>query len=151
MWVDIIVALAVATIPALGAWITSQVIPWIKARTTAEQRKNLMALVRTAVAGAEQIFKQEAQAAESVAAKKDVNRKKKQFVRERLQAEGVTLPPDEIGTMIEAAVLELRIKREWRTDDAIEAMEDATDAMNDLTAELGSMRADVVIEEYPGS
>lgn len=45
-----------AVIALLGMLITGRLIPWIKAKTTAQQQVNLTAAVRTFVYGAEQAF-----------------------------------------------------------------------------------------------
>ena len=54
---EVFTAFAVACVPLLATWITTQVIPWLKARTTGEQRKNLRELVKELVYAAEQLFK----------------------------------------------------------------------------------------------
>ena len=102
---DVITAIAAVCVPLLATWVTSRVIPWIKARTTAEQRKNLMALVRTVVRAAEQVFKG--------ATGEGAGAEKKGFVIAHLRAEGVTASDEALSNMIEAAVLELHVKREW--------------------------------------
>lgn len=45
-----------AVITLLGMLITGRLIPWIKAKTTEQQQKNLKAAARTFVYGAEQAF-----------------------------------------------------------------------------------------------
>ena len=45
-----------AVIAVLGALVTYRLIPWLKARTTAEQQEMLGAAIRTAVYGAEQLY-----------------------------------------------------------------------------------------------
>ena len=62
-----------------------------------------MRLVRTAVAAAQQIF------ADAVSA----GGEKKHYVKKMLAIEGVTLPDAVVDEMIEAAVLELRVKQDW--------------------------------------
>ena len=100
---DILIAVAVACVPLLAAWVTSQAVPWIKARTTAEQRRNIMRLVRTAVYAAQQIFKDAVNA----------GAEKKQYVKDMLKVEGVRLPESVIDEMIEAAVLEMHAREKW--------------------------------------
>jgi len=98
---DIITAIAVACVPLLGTWIASVVIPWIKARTTAEQRKNLMAIVRTAVRAAQQMLKDRS------------GEEKRAWVEAHVRAEGVTVSDKELRGLIEEAVLEIHIKEDW--------------------------------------
>jgi len=117
MFKDVITAMAVACVPLLAAWITSQVIPWIRARTTAEQRRTLMMLVRSAVRAAEQVFKN--------AQGDGVNEEKlayaKKHVKADLQSAGARIPDDAvIAEYIEAAVLELRVRQEWALDQQLE-------------------------------
>jgi len=93
---------AVAVLTLLAAWITTQAVPWIKARTTAEQRRVAKQLVKTAVYAAEQLFKGSERGTEKL-----------QYVEKRLAEAGVKLDTEQIVDMIEEAVLELAIKREW--------------------------------------
>lgn len=72
------------------------VLPYFKSITTAEQRSDIQAWVKIAVAAAEQIFKGSGRGAE-----------KKQFVLEWLYGHGLTVDDSQIDAMIEAAVYEL--------------------------------------------
>ena len=72
------------------------VLPYFKSITTAEQRTELQAWVKIAVAAAEQIFKGSGRGAE-----------KKQYVLEWLYGHGLTVDDSQIDAMIEAAVYEL--------------------------------------------
>ena len=115
---DLIVAVAVACVPLLAAWIASTVVPWIKARTTAEQRKTLMMLVRSAVRAAEQVFKGKEG--------ETVNGEKLEYAKEHLKADlkasGEKIPDETvIEEYIEAAVLELHVKQDWSLDQPLEA------------------------------
>ena len=112
MLTEIITAVILAVIPLLATLITSKLIPWIKARTTSEQRKNLMSLVRTAVRAAEQVFRK--------ATGDGTGAEKKAFVVAQLRAEGVTESVESLSTMIEAAVLELHVKQEWGLEENVE-------------------------------
>ena len=80
-----------AVIGLLAALITYRVVPWIKAKTTNEQRAYIRALVKAGVYAAEQIYKTEGMGA-----------KKMEYVKEYLQANGFTVSVTEI----EAAVSE---------------------------------------------
>ena len=99
--------IAVAVLSLLAAWISAQVIPWIKARTTAEQRRVAQRLVMVAVYAAEQLYKGDGRGEEKL-----------RYVEQRLKEAGVTLDAALLMDMIEAAVLELAIKREWCLDKA---------------------------------
>jgi len=79
-------------------------VPWIKARTTAEQRKNLLALIRLAVEAAEQLWR---------AGVIEDGKGKKEYVNRILRKQGVRLDEEILSEYIEAAVMELRIKQEW--------------------------------------
>jgi hypothetical protein len=104
---EIVAAIATALVPLLAAWITKHAVPWIKARTTAEQRKVLADLIRELVYAAEQLYK--------IGAVED----RKAYVEQRLSAQGVELEAKERETMIEAAVMEMRIQREWGTGEGV--------------------------------
>ena len=102
---------AVAVLSLLAAWLTTQVVPWIKARTTAEQRRVAQALVKTAVYAAEQLYKGDGRGEEKL-----------RYVEQRLEAAGVTLNTALIADMIQAAVLDLAIKREWGIEQGEEGL-----------------------------
>ena len=80
-----------ALIGLLAAIVTYKVVPWIQAKTTAEQQALLSATVKTLVYAAEQIYG---------AGKGD---EKLKYVKKQLEARGFTVDVDEI----EAAVREL--------------------------------------------
>ena len=80
-----------AVIALLAALVTYKLVPWIKARTTAEQQALLSATVRTLVYAAEQMY-----GAGNGAAKLD-------YVVSQLEERGFEVDPDEI----EAAILEM--------------------------------------------
>jgi len=122
---DFIIAVAVACVPLLAAWVTSQAVPWIRARTTAEQRRNIMRLVRTAVYAAQQIFKDMANA----------GAEKKQYVKDMLKVEGVRLPESVIDEMIEAAVLEMHAREKWGLAGPVTVREEIT-LETELAAEV---------------
>lgn len=87
--IEAVIALAVSVITAF-------VIPWIKSKTTNEQRKKLVAWVKIAVAAAEQIFKGSGRGAE-----------KKQYVLDFLNSNGITYNEDTVNAAVEAAVKQL--------------------------------------------
>jgi type II secretory pathway pseudopilin PulG len=94
----------VAVVSLLGTLITTKVIPWLKARTTAEQRKLIASLVKTAVRAAEQLYN---------AGKLETGEDKNAYVKTALLNEGVTLSDKEVDVYIEAAVLEVHLEKEW--------------------------------------
>lgn len=72
------------------------VLPYFRSITTAEQRTELAALVKTAVSAAEQIFEGSGRGEE-----------KKKYVLEWLYGHGITVDESIVDAMIEAAVYEL--------------------------------------------
>lgn len=85
-----------AAVALVAAIITYVVVPYIKARTTAEEQNNINAWVRIAVQAAEQTFVGEHRGAE-----------KKQFVIGWLAARNINVDESAIDALIEAAVYEL--------------------------------------------
>jgi len=94
--------IAVAVLSLLATWITTRAIPWIKARTTAEQRRVAQGLVKTAVYAAEQLYQGHGRGAEKL-----------QYVMGRLESAGLKWDVQSIMDMIEEAALELTIRRDW--------------------------------------
>lgn len=86
-----------AIITLATALVTVFFIPWIRSRTTAEQREELLAWVKIAVQAAEQIYSQAG-----------MGETKKQYVTEFLALHGFELDELAIDAAIEAAVLELK-------------------------------------------
>lgn len=91
-----ITPIAQAVIALVGVVITAVVIPYIRSRTTAQQRAELSAWVRIAVSAAEQLYRGSGRGAE-----------KKAYVLEWLAAHGATLDGDRLDALVEAAVYEL--------------------------------------------
>ncbi len=85
-----------AVIALIAAIISAFVIPWIKSKTTAQQREDLIAWVKIAVAAAEQIYKGEKRGEE-----------KKQYVLDFLEDNGFSIDDDSVNAAIEAAVKQL--------------------------------------------
>ena len=81
------------------ALVTTFLIPYLRARLTAEQLDTIKVWVNIAVRAAEMIFTGTGQGAA-----------KKAYVVDFLNSKGFTLNTEEIGNLIEAAVLELKIK-----------------------------------------
>lgn len=85
-----------AVIALIGALIGAFLIPWIRSKTTAEQRSDLLAWVKIAVAAAEQIYIGVGRGEE-----------KKQYVLDFLEAKGMTIDEESVDAAIEAAVQQL--------------------------------------------
>jgi Na+(H+)/acetate symporter ActP len=91
-----------AILMLIGAAITTYLIPWIKSKTTVEQRRIAQMLVRTAVYAAEQLFKGDGRGEEKL-----------KYVARRLEEAGIKLEVAILRDMIEAAVMQLAIERDW--------------------------------------
>ena len=98
MNIDIIVKVL---IPLLGAIITYLIVPFIRQKTTKEQRENIYFWVGVAVSAAEQIYKEKGQ-----------GKLKKEYVVDFLIAKGVNITIEELDVLIEAAVKELNMAQE---------------------------------------
>lgn len=85
-----------AVIALIAAVITAFVIPWVKSKTTSQQREDLIAWIKIAVAAAEQIYIGDKRGAE-----------KKQYVLDFLAKYGFSVNEDSVNAAIEAAVREL--------------------------------------------
>ncbi len=85
-----------AVIALIAAIISAFVIPWIRSKTTAQQREDLVAWVKIAVSAAEQIFKGDKRGEE-----------KKQYVLDFLKKNGFSVNEDAVNAAIEAAVKQL--------------------------------------------
>ncbi|MDR0906488.1 MAG: phage holin family protein [Oscillospiraceae bacterium] len=95
---EAIISLIVAILGVFGALITAHVIPFVKAKTTAEQRKQLVATVETLVTAAWQIS----------AALGYGPEQRKAYVIGQLKNLGVDATVPEVNAIIEAAVLTLK-------------------------------------------
>ena len=98
MDIDIIVKVI---IPVLGAIVTYILVPFIKSKTTKEQRENIFFWVKVAVGAAEQIFNKKGQGIQ-----------KKDYVIKFLTSKGIDITRKELDVLIEAAVKELNIVQE---------------------------------------
>lgn len=85
-----------AIIALIAAVISAFVIPWIKSKTTSQQREELIAWVKIGVAAAEQIYQGEKRGAE-----------KKQYVLDFLANNGISFDEESVNAAIEAAVKQL--------------------------------------------
>lgn len=85
-----------ALIAVAAAAATAFLIPWIKTKTTEQQRKDIAAWVKIAVAAAEQIYTGQGRGAE-----------KKAYVIDFLNKNNLKIDTAAIDAMIEAAVQQL--------------------------------------------
>lgn len=85
-----------AVIAIIAAVATAFLVPWIKSKTTEQQRKEIGAWVKIAVAAAEQLYNGAGRGAE-----------KKAYVIDFLSKNKLTVDPEAIDAMIEAAVQQL--------------------------------------------
>lgn len=102
MTVDI-TAIINAVIALVSAVVTAFLIPWIKSKTTSQQRENLIAWVKIGVAAAEQIYQGEKRGTE-----------KKQYVLDFLADNGISFDEESVNAAIEAAVKQLNSN--WLVD-----------------------------------
>lgn len=91
-----ITAIINAVVALIAAVITAFVIPWIKSKTTAQQREELIAWTKIAVSAAEQMYKGNQRGSE-----------KKQYVLDFLEKNGFTVDEVAVNAAIEAAVKQL--------------------------------------------
>ena len=87
-------------IPILGAIITYLIVPFIRQKTTKEQREDIYFWVRVAV-----------QAAEQMADAGLINIPKKEYVINFLTKQGINITIQDLDAMIEAAVYELNLAK----------------------------------------
>lgn len=85
-----------AAIALIAAAVSVFLIPWIKSKTTAVQRNELVAWAKIGVAAAEQIYHGSGRGEE-----------KKKYVVEFLASKGITFDEASINNAIEAAVKQL--------------------------------------------
>lgn len=93
-----ITQILLALIALFGSIATGVFIPWITGRISADKTGALKFWVKTGVAAAEQTF-----------ADPETGMQKKQFVREFLSSKGIDITTEELETLIEAAVYELKL------------------------------------------
>lgn len=93
--IDITTAINTA-IALVAALVSAFLIPWIRSKTTVEQRKELVAWAKIGVAAAEQIYNGQGRGEE-----------KKQYVLDFLKSKGFKVNEESINAAIEAAVKQL--------------------------------------------
>ena len=88
--------IANAIIALVAAIITTFIIPWLRSKTTENQRKDILAWVSVAVKAAEQIYKGPGK-----------GEQKKRYVLNYLNSRGYTIDDVSVELAIEAAVKEI--------------------------------------------
>ncbi|GEM_PF-1659936 len=94
-----LIKIIVALIGLLGAIITGVVVPYIRTKTTKEQRDNLYNIIKIAVQAADQLLKLTDPTGEN----------RKQYVLNYLNNIGLKVNSEDLETMIESAVNELNL------------------------------------------
>lgn len=85
-----------AGIALIAAAVSVFLIPWLKSKTTAQQRSELVAWIKIGVAAAEQLYVGQGRGEE-----------KKQYVLDFLKSKGFTVDEASVDAAIEAAVKQL--------------------------------------------
>ena len=91
---DIIFRSVIAIVSLL---ITAVLVPFVHSKTTAEQRKAILQLIKDAVAAAEKMFPESGQ-----------GENKKAFVLDWLKERGISIDEMELNALIESAVYALK-------------------------------------------
>lgn len=102
---EVFVRIVLGVISILGAILTYMVVPYLKSKTSKEQRETIMFWVSVAVSAAEQIFNERGMGAE-----------KKKFVVEFLVEKGIKVSLEELDVLIESAVKELNLVQQAFTE-----------------------------------
>lgn len=102
---EVFVRIVLGVVSILGAIITYMVVPFLKSKTSKEQRETIMFWVSVAVSAAEQIFNE-----------RGMGEEKKKFVVEFLVEQGIKVNPDELDVLIESAVKELNLVQQAFTE-----------------------------------
>ena len=92
-----ITQIAVAVIGLISLILTTIVAPYIKAKTTREQRENILFWAKLAVQAAEKIYNEAG-----------MGEKKKEFVEHYLAEHGFVLDGAQLDVVIESAVLQMQ-------------------------------------------
>ena len=102
---EVFVRIVLGVISILGAIMTYMVVPYLKSKTSKEQRETIMFWVSVAVSAAEQIFN-----------KRGMGEEKKKFVVDFLVEKGIKASLDELDVLIENAVKELNLVQQAFTE-----------------------------------
>ena len=96
----IVTLIITVVIPVLGAIVTYLIVPFLKEKTTKEQRDTIIAWVKIAVGAAEQMEKANL-----------LKLPKKEYVIAFINEKGFNISREDLDAIIEAAVLELNIEK----------------------------------------
>lgn len=102
---EVFVRIVLGVISILGVIITYMVVPFLKSKTSKEQRETIMFWVSVAVSAAEQIFNE-----------RGMGEEKKKFVVGFLVEKGIKVSLDELDVLIESAVKELNLVQQAFTE-----------------------------------
>ena len=102
---EVFVRIVLGVISILGAILTYMVVPYLKSKTSKEQRETIMFWVSVAVSAAEQIFNE-----------RGMGEEKKKFVVGFLVEKGIKVSLDELDVLIESAVKELNLVQQAFTE-----------------------------------
>lgn len=102
---EVFVRIVLGVISILGVIITYMVVPFLKSKTSKEQRETIMFWVSVAVTAAEQIFNE-----------RGMGEEKKKFVVGFLVEKGIKVSLDELDVLIESAVKELNLVQQAFTE-----------------------------------
>lgn len=98
---EVVVKIGTALIALIGAVITYIIVPFLRSKTTKEQRDNIHFWVWIAVNAAEQIYKEKGQ-----------GKDKKLYVLEFLNSKGIKITDEQLDALIEATVYEINKNKE---------------------------------------
>lgn len=97
---ELLMQIVLGLITIMGTILTSLIVPYIKNKTSKEQRESAMFWVEIAVKAAEQIFSEP-----------KTGEEKKAYVIGFLEKAGIKITDDELDILIEAAVKELNVAK----------------------------------------
>lgn len=97
---ELFLQIVLAVFSIIGALVTKLLVPYLKAKITAEKMAEIQRWVIVAVKAAEQLFPE-----------KNMGTEKKQVVLDFLANKGVNLSMEELNMLIEAAVKELNLEQ----------------------------------------
>jgi hypothetical protein len=102
---EVFVRIVLGVISILGVIITYMIVPFLKSKTSKEQRETIMFWVSVAVSAAEQIFNE-----------RGMGEEKKKFVVGFLVEKGIKVSLEELDVLIESAVKELNLVQQAFTE-----------------------------------
>ena len=97
-WTQIILAI----IGLIGAVLTTVIVPYIRAKTTKQQRENIYTVIQSAVWAADQMFK----------ASDPTGGARNKWVMQQLKNIGLDVSEEDVVRMVEEAVQELNIAQQ---------------------------------------